>query len=150
MSADTLTRIVASREQAHEAVVQVYAHAQALIADAKRVRICCGEDEDDRSLQANRFYWGVVLKQISEQARVAGQRYTVDAWHELFKRQFLGYEIVRVQVAGRKRATVYRRLRSTTKLLVKKMSAYLEETLAFAAADLGVVFTQTKWEEYRA
>ena len=135
MSDDTLTRIVASREQAHAAAMEVYAHAQALIADAKRVRISCGEDEDDRSQQQNRFYWGVVLAQISEQARVAGQRYTVDAWHELAKRQVLGYEIVRVQVAGRKRATVYRRLRSTSKLSVRKMSAYLEETLAFAATD---------------
>lgn len=146
---EVLDRIVTTREQAHEAARQVYANAQAILANGAKPRILCEEHEEDRGLQANRFYWGVVLKQTSEQARIAGQRYTADAWHELGKRQFLGFEIKKVAVAGRKKVTTIRRLRSTTDLSVKKMSAYLEEFMAFAAADLGVRFTETRWEDYR-
>ncbi len=147
---EVLDRIVTTREQAHEAARQVYANAQAIQANGRPARILCQEHEDDRSEQQNKFYWGVVLRQTSEQARIAGQRYTADAWHELGKRQFLGFEIKKVAVAGRKKVTIIRRLRSTTGLSVRKMSAYLEEFMAFAVTDLSVRFTETRWEDYRA
>lgn len=140
-----------SREAMHATVCRLYELARERAAAAgDRVdaetgevtpRTWCvafGEAEDDRSLQQNRLYWGVILRQISERALIAGQRYTADAWHELFKRQFLGYEVIKAPVAGRKRPTIYRRLRSTTKLTVRQMSEYLERVIAFAATDLGV------------
>jgi hypothetical protein len=147
---ELIDRIVYTREEAHQAAKQVYELTQRLIADGKRARISAQEDEDDRSIQQNRFYWGVILRQTSEQARIDGQRYTDEAWHELGKRQFLGYEIKKVPVAGRKKLTVIRRLRSTTELKVRPMSKYLEEFIAFAVTDLGVRFTETRWEDYRA
>lgn len=137
MNDTTVERIVVTREAAHRAALDLYAQAQALIADGKRVRMLAEEDENDRSLRQNRFYWSAVLPQISDQAP---GRWTVDAWHELFKRQILGYEVIRAQVAGRKRPTIYRRLRSTTALTVKQMSDYLDKVMAMAANDLGVVF----------
>lgn len=143
-----LARIVTTREQAHEAASAMYGCARVLIADGKRVRMACVEEEDDRSAEQNRFYWGPCLTEISEQASIEGQRYTVDAWHELFKRQYLGYEVVKVKVAGRKRPTVIRRLRSTTKLKVRPMSEYLDKLQAFAATELGVRFSARNWEEY--
>lgn len=142
-----------TREALHAAVTQLYEHAKQRIAGApakvdqdtgemvpRTWRLVFGEDADDRTLRQNRFYWGVVLQQISEQARVASQRYTAEAWHELGKRQFLGYEVIKAPVAGRKRVQVYRRLRSTTDLTVKQMSEYLDQFIAFATADLGVAF----------
>lgn len=146
---DVLDRVVTSREAAHEAARQAYANAQAIVLNGRPARIVCQEHEDDRSLQQNRFYWGVVLKEISEQARIGGQRWASEAWHELGKRQFLGYEVVKVQVAGRKKPTVYRRLRSTTSLGVRAMSKYLEQVMAFAVTDLGVQFSETRWQDYR-
>ena len=142
-----------TREALHAAVTQLYEHAKQRIASApdkvdqdtgemvpRTWRLVFGEDADDRSLRQNRFYWGALLQQVSEQARVAGQRYTPDAWHELGKRQFLGYEVIKAPVAGRKRVQVYRRLRSTADLTVKQMSEYLDQFIAFATADLGVAF----------
>lgn len=146
---EVLERVVQTREEAHLASKQVYAWTQQLIADGKRARISAQEDEDDRSIQQNRFYWGVVLKETSEQARIEGQRYAAEAWHELGKRQFLGYQIKKVKVAGRKKVTVIRSLRSTKDLKVKPMSKYLEQFIAFAVTDLGVRFSETRWEEYR-
>lgn len=143
-------RIVSTREAAHAAARTAYEVAQHLIADGKRVKISVEEHQDDRSVQQNRFYWGVVLAEISEQGRVIGQRYAAEAWHELFKRQFLGYEIKRAIVAGRKRKLVTRTLRSTTGLKVKPMSDYLEQVLAFGAGDLNVQFSMRDWREYWA
>ena len=146
---EALDLVVMTREGAHRAAMAAYQHAQVLIAGGREVRMLVEAAEDDRSLRQNRFYWGVVLKEIAEQATIGGQRWTAEAWHELMKRQFLGYEIEKIRVAGRKRATVIRRLRSTTKLKVKPMAKYLDQCMAFGATDLGVVFSETQWETYR-
>lgn len=145
---EALDRICRTKEQAHQAATLGYAHAQAILANGMPVRVLVEEQEDDRSLQQHRYYWGACLREISEQASINGQRYTIDAWHELFKRQFLGFEIRRVKVAGRKKVTVIRSLRSTTKLKVKPMSKYLDEVQAFAATELGVRFSVRNWQEY--
>jgi hypothetical protein len=146
--ADVLDRIVHTREAAHEAASLAYAVARAALDNGKPARIVAGEHEEDRTVQQNRYYWGLCLREISEQATVGGQRYAVDAWHELFKRQFLGYEVVKVRVAGRKKPTVIRRLRSTKKLKVRAFGRYLDELQAFAATDLGVQFSVARWQDY--
>lgn len=138
---DTFSALCHSREQAHEAAQQAYLHAQSVISNGKPAVLSVAEFDNDRSLQQNKYYWGACLAEISAQARINGQRYTVDAWHELFRRQFLGYEIVRVSVAGRKKPTIIRRLRSTRKLPVGKFAKYLDELQAFATTDLAVVFS---------
>lgn len=105
--------------------------------------------EDSRTIQQNRFYWGIVLKEISEQARIAGQRYTLDAWHELFKRQELPRRTKKVYVAGKKRPVITTTIGTTTGLSVKKMTEYLEKVIAFSATDLNVRFSLHNWESFR-
>jgi hypothetical protein len=100
-------------------------------------RVILGEAVSDRSLRQNAFYWSAVLPQIAAQAPGA---WAVDAWHEAFKRTILGYEVVKAVVAGRKRPTVYRRLRSTKDLTVKQMSEYLDRVIADAVDAYGVQF----------
>jgi hypothetical protein len=146
---EVLDVVVATREGAHRVVTLAYERAQNLIADGKRVRIVTEEAEDTRSLQQNAFYWAVVLKEIAEQASIDGQRWSAEAWHEYGKRTFLGYEFKRTVIAGRKRKAVSKQLRSTTKLSVKRMSEYLEKLMAFAVTDLGVRFSETRWEDWR-
>lgn len=102
----------------------------------------------DRSKEQNKFYWGAVLREISQQASICGVSYAPEAWHELFRRQFLGYEIERIQVAGKKQKQIIRRLRSTTKLKVRAMSKYLEQVQAYAATELGVKFSAPDWMEW--
>ena len=142
----TLSVVVANPVTAHHALTAVvWPHVKAATFAGHKMEILAREKQDDRSLQQNKFYWGVVLKEISEQARIGGSNYTAEAWHELFKQTFLGYEILKVRVAGRKRASVRRRLRSTSKLKVKPMSEYLEKVQAHAATELGVVFSAPDW-----
>lgn len=145
MNQTTFSRICTTREAAHAAINAGYAQARVLIALERKVRVTVEEAEDDRSVQQNRYYWGPCLTEISEQAMVGGQRWTVDAWHELFKRQFIGYGIKKVKVAGRKKVTIIRALKSTTELTVRQFSDYLDKLQAFAAADLGVRFSVPDW-----
>lgn len=146
---EALNVIVSTREGAHKVANAVYERARQLIADGRRVRIRAEEAEDTRSLQQSRFYWGVVLAEISEQARIGGDRWSAEAWHEYGKRTYLGYEFKRITIAGRKRKAVSKQLRSTTRLSVRRMSEYLEKIMAFAVTDLGVRFSEMKWERYR-
>lgn len=143
--------VIASPEEAHQVANQVYQqHLKPAAADGVVMQLDVKEYDDDRTLQQNRFYWGPCLKEISKQARVAGVQYTDEAWHEFFKRQFLGFEIEKVHVAGRKRPTVIRRLRSTTKLGVRAFSKYLDQLQAYAASELGVQFTVLRWQDFDA
>jgi hypothetical protein len=105
--------------------------------------------EDERSLRQNRFMWGVVLKEISEQAQIGGVGATPEGWHLYFKRKFLGYKFTKTVLPGKKRPSVTRELRSTTKLSVKAMSAYLEQVIAEAVTVFGVAFSERNWENYR-
>lgn len=140
----------ASQEAVHAAFMQVWNHAKAQIAlrghtwtdgdgeiHSRRWVIAFDEDIEGVSTKQRRFYWGVVLKQISEQAPGG---WTPDAWHEAMKRVELGYEIKQVKVAGRKRTTTIRRLKSTTDLTSKQMSEYIERVIAAATQAYGVVF----------
>lgn len=147
---DSLVRIAATREEAHRAAREAYAMAGPLIDDGKRVRFHVEPHEPDRTLQQNRFYWGPCLRDISQQAMLNGSKWAPEAWHELFRRLFLGYEIKRSKVAGRKRPIVIRRLRSTKDLKVLAFSQYLNELQAFAATEYGVRFSTLRWEEYGA
>lgn len=134
--------IAHSPQAAHDAITEAWRIAKPLTIAGRAVHIVAKEAEDDRTLQQLRFYWGVVLKEMSEQASIDGVKYTPEMWHGLAKRLHLGYEIVREKVAGRKKPTVYRRLKSVGKLGSRAMSVYLEKVLAWAVTDFGVVFSE--------
>lgn len=147
--AASLSLVVRDQVEAHRAAMDAYALCKSLTADGKQAIITAAECADARSIQQNSFYWGIVLRDISQQAVIEGRRYAPEAWHEHFKRVFLGYQFKRVVIAGRKRKAVVKELRSTTKLSVRKMNLFLEQVIAFGVTDLGVRFTETRWEDHR-
>jgi hypothetical protein len=85
-----------------------------------------------RTSPQNRRYWGRgVLSQISEQAKVGGQQYGAEAWHELAKRKFLGVtELPDGSIVGK----------SSTNLTTTEFSEFCEQVEAWAATELGVTF----------
>lgn len=106
--------------------------------------------EDQRSIQQNRYYWGFLLKHISEQAKVNGIGATPDGWNLFMKKEFLGYTFTKVKEPGKTRKTVRKELRSTRGLSVKKMAEYMQKIEAMAATDFGVQFpADINWENYR-
>lgn len=136
--------------QSHQAIqVQLWPWVKSMNMAGHQLIVRAAPVEDERSLRQLRFYWGPCLKDISEQAVISGQRYSKDAWHELFKRQFIKRKVTKATVAGRRRKVVSVKIGSTTELTVRQMSKYLEQVQAFAATDLGVRFSVQKWEEYQ-
>jgi hypothetical protein len=141
-SDQAVTLLMSSPEEAHQHVTELYRNLlKPMTARGKVMQVTACEAEDNRSVLANRYYWGFVLKDISEQGAIEGQRWAVEAWHELFKRQFLGYRVRKFKVAGSKRVRVVRELRSTTDLKTRAWHKYLDQLMAFAANELGVVFS---------
>lgn len=141
--------IVETTEAAATWSAECNRRAAQIIAEGKPALLQVSEAEDVRSLRQNAFYWGPMLQDISEQAKIGGQRYTKDMWHEFGKREFLPRTIKRTRVAGRKSPVVTRSIGSTSGLSVRKMSAYLERFMAYAVTDLGVKFSEHRWEDYR-
>lgn len=142
-----LIMIFHNPQTAHAALTKsVWPFVKAHTTAGTKLQLSIKPKEDERSSMQNAFYWGVLLKEISEQAQINGQKYTVDAWHELGKRQHLPRRITKTTVAGRKRKVVTVTIGTTTKLSVKAMSVYLTKFSAFAATELGVVFSVDRWK----
>jgi hypothetical protein len=71
-----------------------------------------------------------VLNEIAANAWVDGKQYSAEAWHEHFKRQFIGTE----ELPGGSTAGI-----STTTLDVGAFSEYIERVIQYAAEHLGVM-----------
>jgi len=80
------------------------------------------ESRNSRSLQQNRYYWGVVLKALSDDTG-----YTAEEMHQLMAEKFLSYE---------KGEHVF--VRSTTSLNTKEFEEYLSQIRLFANTELGI------------
>ena len=115
-----------------------------------RLSVRIEPEEDAKTVQQGNYLWGVVYKEISEQAQIGGQKYTALAWHELCKRQFLPRVKKVTYVAGRRRPVISTTIGTTKGIGIRKMSAYIEACLAFGSVDLGVKFSVLRWQEYRA
>jgi hypothetical protein len=85
-----------------------------------------------RTPKQNKRYWGKgVLAQIAEQAAPGGRLFSASAWHEQFKRDFIGVEeLPNGDVVGM----------SSTDLDTAEFSAFCDQVEAYAATELGVTF----------
>lgn len=104
--------------------------------------------EDAKTDRQRRYYHGVVLKTIAEQARPNGQSFPLKVWKEHFRAEYLGFK-TRTElnpITGKKSR---RRIRiSTEDLGIKAYSKLIDRVSAFAATELGVTFPATfeQWE----
>lgn len=104
--------------------------------------------EDAKTDRQRRYYHGVVLKTIAQQARPNGAQYPLAVWKEHFRAEYLGHKTVTSKnpLTGKK---VRRRVRvSTEDLGVKGYSQLIDRVSAFAATELGVSFPASfdQWE----
>lgn len=115
----------------------------------ERLVVTVEPEEDAKTVQQGRFYWGVVLKETSEQARIEGVQYSSQAWHELFKRLHLPARKKKTRVAGRKRMVVTTTIGTTVGIGVRRMSVYIEKCMAQAQVDFGVRFSELMPQELK-
>ena len=98
--------------------------------------------EEKRRAQQNKYYFGVVIRSIAEQAWVGGRQFSADAWHELMANL---YGIKR-DIELPDGSVVLKRL-STSEMKVKEFSEYTEKVTAYGATELGIRFPANR-EEY--
>ena len=90
--------------------------------DGQDVRVWVTKDTRIRTPRQNRYYWGVVIKMISDQTG-----YTKEEMHEALKNDFLGRRFIEF---GTKELELSK---STKDIDTKEMSEYTERCRQFAA-----------------
>lgn len=96
--------------------------------EGKYVQVVVGDIEKGRSSQQNRYYFGVVLKLISD---YTGDN--VNDLHEYFKEQYAPKKMTKVLNEKKERPM------STTEMSTVEFNEYIERIRAFAAQELQVV-----------
>lgn len=94
----------------------------------KQVVLSMAAKKPTRSDNANRYYWGVVVKTIADELG-----YTQEELHDALKEKFLRVE------ADPERGRVLPTVRSTAKLTTSEFEEYLETVRMWAARDMGIV-----------
>ncbi|WP_186215900.1 recombination protein NinB [Burkholderia gladioli] len=116
-------------------VAFVRANAKIFAERGEPLRVIVTAEERKRNEQQNRFYFGSVLRDISEQAWIEGRQFDKDAWHEHFAKKYGVLEEVELPYGE-----IILRRKSTSKMSVKEFSTYLNQIQAYAANELGVEF----------
>jgi hypothetical protein len=117
-------------------VAFIKANAPSFADKGEPLRLIVTAEERQRNAQQNRFYWGAVLKSISDQAWVDGKQYDKDTWHEFFARRFGILDELTLPDGE-----IITRRKSTTQMSVGEFSEYLNEIQAYATTELGVQFS---------
>jgi hypothetical protein len=131
MSENTLTLELHNRQQAYAVIKdQLYPFLTRWLQDGKRLVLTVGLRK--RTKPQNRRYWGNgVLAQIATQATVGGKLFSAEAWHELFKRLYIGViEMPDGSVQGM----------SSKDLDTAEFSLFCTAVEAYACTDLNVTF----------
>lgn len=116
-------------------VAFVKGNARAQVDRGRPLRVIITAEERKRNPEQNRFYFGAVIAQISEQSWVEGQQFSKDVWHEYFARLYGVCEDITLPDGE-----VVTRRKSTTDMTVSEFSDYTHRVQAHAATELGVEF----------
>jgi hypothetical protein len=116
-------------------VAFIKANAPFFADKGEPLRLIVTAEERQRNAQQNKFYWGAVLKQISEAAWVEGKQYDKDTWHEFFARRFGILDELTLPDGE-----IITRRKSTASMSVGEFSEYLDAVQSYAAGTLGVTF----------
>lgn len=104
------------------------ANWKTLANQGRPLAVTVTEYKSKRSIEQNKRYWAV-LQQISEQAFLEGVCYNAEAWHEYFKRMFIGcIDLPDGGSLGQ----------SSTLLTVAEFADYMTKVEVYAASELGV------------
>lgn len=116
-------------------VAFIKANAPIFADKGEPLRLIVTAEERQRNQQQNRFYFGAVLKQVSEQAWVNGTQYDKDTWHEYFARKYGILDELTLPDGE-----IITRRKSTTQMSVGEFSEYLDAVQSYAGGTLGVQF----------
>ena len=110
---------------------------QAFFDRGETLRVIVTSDSKKRSGEQNKYWNGVILKAITEQAWWDGKQYPAEFWREYFRRRFLLKDEFTLPT-GEIMPTYWST--ADKEFTVAMMSKYLNEVQAEAGQDLGVIF----------
>lgn len=113
----------------------VESNREAMIQAKNPLRLIITTEEAKRNAEQNKYYWKAVITQIAEQVWIEGKQFSKEAWHEMAARKFGVCKDVELPSGE----VVIKRL-STTEMRVKEFAKYIEQVMAWAASELGVIF----------
>lgn len=147
---ESWSRLVETREQAHEAAKIAYRAAWQMVDNGTRCMMIVREFEDAISVRQRGFFHAAVLPQIAEQVVVGGSRFATKVWKEHLKdillpdvwemRHALVFDRKTKTLRKAKRATPHKRPKSTEDLGVKRYSEFIDCCIAHASTEWGVEF----------
>lgn len=108
------------------------------------LRVIVTSRSPDRLDSQIAYYFGVLLKAISEQAFVEGRRHDKLIWDRHYRLKFLPYETMRNPLTGEQFIVAHELKRG--KIGIKRMTQYLHEVEADAATELGVQLPARPYE----
>ena len=115
--------------QTQDDLRDAFSYAKKTLEVAKHgILINISKKKFKRTTEQNKYYWGVVLKMISDETG-----YELSEVHEILKSEFLK---VNEKVINHKAYPIYK---STTKLNTAEFEEYLEKCRRFAAINLQIV-----------
>lgn len=122
--------------------------AQTIAGNPVTVSACLTEDAKTDAQRS--YYHGVILLQISHQAKPNGVKFPLSVWKEHFRKEYLGFRTVTCidPMTGKKSR---RRVRKSTEDLgVRAYSNLIDKVTAFAVTELSVEFTVRSFEAWEA
>lgn len=132
-----MNRVFVLRNDSHAQGLWAFLRSnwKACAEQGRPLSVQVSEFKSKRSLEQNKRYWAL-LNEIAGQAFVAGEQFSQEAWHEHFKRTFIGSEEHKLPSGA-----VETRGISTTTLNVSEFASYMTRVEEYAASELGVEFT---------
>lgn len=123
--------VIHSQLHANALFAFVRANYEAMADEGRPMAVLVTEHKSKRNTQQNKLIW-VVLNQIASNAWVNGKQFSAEAWHEFFKRKFIGCnELPNGQTLGI----------STTTLDIAAFAEYVTQIQAYAGTELGIELT---------
>lgn len=127
--------VIDSLQRWNAAQAFVESNREAMIQAKNPLRLIITTEEAKRNAEQNKYYWKAVITQIAKQVWIEGKQFSKEAWHEMAARKFGACKDVELPNGE----IVIKRL-STTEMGVREFAHYIEEVMAWAASELGVIF----------
>lgn len=125
-----MQRLFVLRDDPHAQALYAFLRAnwKPLAEQGRPLAILVTEHKAKRNSQQNKLLWAL-LNQIAEEAWLGGKQYGPEAWHEYFKRKFIGC----VDLPDGSMNGI-----STTTLDVHGFADYITKIQHYAASELGL------------
>lgn len=140
---DAYVVVIASVEALKNPFISAFTHAKSIVQNGSMVELSVKPAIQPVTVLQFRFFHGPILTQMAEQARdEKGQRFTQDVWKRYLKGQILErtprYDMIKMP--GKSRAVPVRKWWSLKELGVRRMSNFIDESIAMAQVDYSVEF----------